>query len=66
MLKKISFRQNKRYKKCTFFSYVPTDQSFIFNLRFLYELKHKVHLSKCMKDFPFPIPSRFIKVYIFI
>ena len=38
---KISFGQNKRYKKCTLiFSQAP------FNLRFLYVLKHKIHLSK--------------------
>ena len=32
----------------------PTHHSFTFNLGFLYELKHKVFLSKvCVGDFPF-------------
>ena len=38
---------------------VAIHQSFTFNLRFLYELKHKVHLSKTV--FCFVV----IKVYIF-
>ena len=29
-----------------FFSQAPTHDSFTFNLRFSYELKHKVHLSE--------------------
>ena len=46
-VKKISFRQNKRYKKCPlFFSRAPAHHSFTFNLQFLYELKRKVCLSK--------------------
>ena len=44
-VKKISFGQNKRYKKC---------HSFISNF-----LKHKVRLSKTVWDFPFSIPFRF-------
>ena len=43
-LKKISFGQNKWYKN--FLSRAPTHHSFTFDLRFLYELKHKVRLSK--------------------
>ena len=47
MLKKIPFGQNKRYKKCTLFlSRGPTHRIFTFNLWFLYELKHKIRLSK--------------------
>ena len=43
--KKNSLRQNKRYKKALLFLLcVPTHYSFPFNLRFLYELKHKLRL----------------------
>ena len=38
-----------------FLSQAPTYHSFTFNLQFLYELKHKVRLSKTVWDFPFPI-----------
>ena len=39
--KKNFFGQNKRYKKCTLFSFAgSTHHSFTSNLRFLYELKH--------------------------
>ena len=62
MLKKNSFGQNKRYKKRT-----PTHHSFTFNLRFSYELKHKVRLSKAWGGiFPFRFYCVFIKVYIFV
>ena len=45
--KKNPFGQNKRYKKClVFLLRAPTHHNFTFNLRFLYELKHKRHLSK--------------------
>ena len=47
MLKKGSFWQNIRYKNALFFlSRAPTHHSFSFNLWFLYELKHKLCLSK--------------------
>ena len=36
----------------------PTYHSFTFDLRFLYELKHKVRLSKTVYDFPFLIRFR--------
>ena len=50
-----------------FLSRVPTHHSFTFNFRFLYELKHKVQLSKTMCGiFHFRFCSVFIKVYIFI
>ena len=39
---KINFIKNA----LIFLSWVPIHQSFTFNSRFLYELKHKVHLSK--------------------
>ena len=39
-----------------FLSRAPTHHSFTFNLQFLYELKHKVRLSKTVWDFPFSIP----------
>ena len=34
---------------------VPTHHSFTFNLWFLYELNHKIHLSKTLRGFPFSI-----------
>ena len=41
--------------------------SFTFNLRFLDELKHKVHLSKAVSGiFNFRSRFVFIKVYIFV
>ena len=66
--KKISFGQNKRYKTALFFlSRPPTHHSFTFNLRFLYELKHKVRLSKTVRRiFHFRFRFDFIKVYIFV
>ena len=44
-----------------------THHHFTFNLRVLYELKHKVHLSKtvCGVSY-FRFCSIFIKVYIFV
>ena len=65
--KKISFGQNKRYKKFPFFLWrTPAQHSFTCNLRFLYELKHKVRLSKTVCGiFHFRFRLLFIKVYIF-
>ena len=37
----------------------PTHHSFTFNLRFLYELKHKALVSKLSMGFSFLIPFRF-------
>ena len=63
---KTFFEQNKRYKKCYFFlSRAPTHDSFTFNSRFLYELKHKVRLSKSVYAI-FTFHFVFIKVYIFV
>ena len=65
-IKKISFGQNKRYKKFPL-SRAPSHNSFTFNSQFLYKLKHMPHLSKTVCGiFHVSIPSRFIKVYIFI
>ena len=45
-VKKSPFVQNKRYKNALFFlSRATTHHSFAFNLRFLYELRRKIHLS---------------------
>ena len=67
MLKKIPFEQNKLYKKCPLFlSRAPTHHSFTFNLRFLYELKHKVCHSKTLCEiFHFQFRCVFTKVHFF-
>ena len=50
-----------------FLSRASTHHSLTFNLRFLYELKHKVHLSKTVCEiFHFRFRFDFIKVYIFV
>ena len=41
-----------------FFSWAPTHHSFIFNLRFLYEMWHKVDLSKTCVRISYLIPFR--------
>ena len=49
-----------------FFSRALTRQIFTFNLQFLYELKHKVPLFKCVcAIFYFYFRFVFISVYIF-
>ena len=49
-----------------FLSQAPTHYSFTFNLRFLYELRHKIRLSKTVGGiFHFQFGLVFIKVYIF-
>ena len=61
MLKK-DFLQTKEYAHKT-----PTHHSFAFNSRFIYELKHKVRLSKSVCGiFQFRFRFVFIKVYIFV
>ena len=64
-VKNISFGLNKRSKICTIFlSRAPTHHSFTFNSRFLYELKHKVFLSKSVCGIlHFRFRLVFIKVY---
>ena len=66
--KNISFGQNKRYKKFPhFLSQAPTHHSFTFNLQFLYELKHKVCLSRTVCGiFYFRFRFVLIKIYIFV
>ena len=61
------FGQNKRSKNALFFfSRTPTP-SFTFNLQFLYELKHKVRLSKTIREiFHFRFRFVLIRVYIFV
>ena len=54
-------------KTVFFLSWAQTHQNFTFNLRFLYELKHKVRLSKILCGiFHFRFGFAFIKVYVFI
>ena len=46
---------------------VPTHHTFTFNLRFLYELNHDVHLSKTVRGiFHFRFRLVFIEVYVFV
>ena len=68
MLKKSSSDKINVTKNALFFlSRAPTHQSFTFNLQFLYELKHKTHLSKNMRGtFHFRFRLGFIKGYIFL
>ena len=66
-VKKILLDKINGTKNVLFFlSRAPTHYSFTFNLLFLYELKHKVRLSKtvCWSSH-FRFRSVFIKVYIF-
>ena len=68
MLKKFPLDKINGTKDALFFlSRAPTHHSFTFNLRYLYELKHKVRLSKTMRRiFHFRLRFVFIKVYIFV
>ena len=68
MLKRISSDKINGTKHALFFiSQAPTYHSFTFNLRFLYDLKHKVRLSKTACEvFYFRSRFVFIKVYIFV
>ena len=70
MLKKFPSHKINGTKNSFFFlSRAPTHHNFMFNLQFLYELKHKVCLSKlCVGFFDvvfFLFHFVFIKVYIF-
>ena len=64
MLKQVPLKKINGTKNVLFFlSQAPTHHSFTFNLRFLYELKHKVHLSKTVFGFfHFQFHLIFIKV----
>ena len=68
MLKKIPSDKINGTKNAIFFlSRAPTHHSSTFNSQFLYELKHKVRLSKTVCGiFHFRLRLVFIKVYIFV
>ena len=68
MLTKLPSNKISRAKIALFFLLqAPTHHSFTFNLRFLYELKHKVRLSKTVYGIShFRFRFVFIKVYIFV
>ena len=68
MLKKfLSDRINGTKNALFFLLQAPTHHSFTFNLRFLYELKQKVRLSKIVHGIlHFRFRFVFIKVYIFV
>ena len=70
MLKKFPSDKINGTKKCHllfFLSRAQIHHSFTFNLRFLYELKHKFRRSKTVYGiFHFRCPFVFIKVYIFV
>ena len=68
MLKKFPSDKINATKNALFFlSRAPTHHNFSFNLRFLYELKHKVCLSITVRGiFHFRFRFVFIKVYIFV
>ena len=67
MLKKFPSNIINGTKIAVFFSQDQTHHSFTFNLGFLFELMHKVRLSKSMCGFfHFRFRFVFIKVYIFV
>ena len=68
MLKKIPSDKINGTKNALFsLLRAPTHHSFTFNLRFLYELKHNVRLSKTVCGiFHFRFRFVFIKVEIFV
>ena len=67
MLKNILSDKMNGTKNALFFLRAPTHYSFTFNLRFLYELKHKVRLSKTVFGIlHFQFGFFLIKVYIFV
>ena len=67
-MKKIPSGKINGTKNALFFlSRAPTNHSFTFNLKFLYELKHKIGLSKTVcRIFHFRFRFAVIKVYIFV
>ena len=67
MLKKFPLDKINGTKNALFFlSQSPTHYSFTFDLRFLYELKHNVPLSKTVCGiFHFQLHFVYIKVYFF-
>ena len=67
-MKKIPSGKINGTKNALFFlSRAPTNHSFTFNLKFLYELKHKIGLSKTVCGiFHYRFRFAVIKVYIFV
>ena len=68
MLEKLSSGKTNGTKNgLLFLLRAPTHHSFTFKSEFLYELKHKVRLSKTVRGiFHFRFRFVFIKVYIFV
>ena len=68
MLKKLPSDKINGSKNVLYFLLrARTHHSFTFSLPFLYELKHKVHLSKTVCGIShFKYPFTFIKVFIFV
>ena len=68
LLKKFPSDKISNTKNALFFlSRAPAYHSLTFNLRFLYELKHKVRLSNSVcRIFHFRYRFVFVKVYIFV
>ena len=67
MLKKFPSDKINGKKNALFVLRAPTHHSFVFILRSLYELKHKVRLFKTVcAIFHFRFRFVFIKVYIFV
>ena len=64
MLKKFPSDKINGTKNALFFlSRAPTHHSFTFNLRFLYELKHKVRLSEAVCEI-FNVRFRFVFIFV--
>ena len=67
MIKKIPSDKISGTKTPIFISRTPTHHGFTFNLRSLYELKHRVRLSKTVRwIFHFRFHFVFIEVNIFV
>ena len=67
MLQKVPSDKINGTKNHLFLSGAPIHHSFTFNLRFLYESKHKLRLSTTVCEiFHFRFHFVFIKVYIFV
>ena len=67
MLKKFSSEKINVTKNALFFlSRAPTHHSFTFNSRFLYEMKHMVHLSKSVWEFFHFRSVSFLLKFIFL
>ena len=64
--KKIYFGQNKSYKKCTLFMRELQLIRFTINLRYLYDVKQMVHLSKSCVGFSIFDSVSFLSNFIFL